>query len=102
MATINEALWELRETYRAEPNPERKQLLQDEYDRALSAVLEMADKDIGENTAAFDKAVEGLDKSIAALRQAKRDLGDVAKAIKNVAKAVDAIVKVAAKIVSLL
>ena len=100
MATINEALWELRETYRAEPNPERKQLLQDEYDRALSAVLEMADKDIGKNTEAFAKAVEGLDNSIASLRATKRDLGDVAKAIKNVAKAVDAVVKVAAKVAS--
>lgn len=99
MATINEALWELRDTYRAEPNPERRQRLQDEYDRALSAVLEMADKDIGDNTEAFAKAVDGLDNSIASLRQAKRDLGDVAKAIKNVAKAVDAVVKVAAKVV---
>jgi len=99
MATINEALWELRDTYRAEPNPDRKQQLQDQYDRALSAVLDMADKDIGDNTEAFAKAVDGLDNSIASLRQAKRDLGDVAKAIKNVAKAVDVIVKVAAKVV---
>ncbi|HSN04000.1 MAG TPA: hypothetical protein VLS44_03400 [Nitrospira sp.] len=98
MATINEALWELRETYRAEPNAERRQQLQDEYDRALSAVLEMADKDIGDNTAAFEKAVEGLDKSIASVQQAKRQIGDVAKAIKNLAKAVDAVVKVAAKV----
>lgn len=98
MASINEALWELRETYRAEPNPERRQQLQDEYDRALSAVLEMTDKDIGNNTAAFDKAVEGLEESIEALRQAKRELGDVAKGIKNVAKAVDVVVKVAAKV----
>jgi len=100
MATINEALWELRDTYRAEPNPERRQQLQDQYDRALSAVLEMADKDIGKNTEAFAKAVEGLDNSIASLRATKRDLGDVAKAIKNVAKAVDAVVKVAAKVAS--
>jgi hypothetical protein len=98
MAAINDALWELRETYRAESNADRKQQLQDEYDRALSAVLEMADKDIGDNTAAFDKAVEGLDKSIAMLRQAKRDVGDVAKAIKNLSKAVDVVVKVAAKV----
>jgi ABC-type transporter Mla subunit MlaD len=99
MATINEALWELRDTYRAEPNPDRKQQLQDQYDRALSAVLDMADKDIGDNTEAFAKAVDGLDDSIASLRQTKRDLGDVAKAIKNVAKAVDVVVKVAAKVV---
>lgn len=100
MATINEALWELRDTYRAEPNPDRKQQLQDQYDRALSAVLDMADKDIGDNTEAFAKAVDGLDDAIASLRQAKRDLGDVAKAIKNVAKAVDVVVKVAAKVAS--
>jgi len=100
MATINETLWELRDTYRAEPNPDRKQQLQDQYDRALSAVLDMADKDIGDNTEAFAKAVDGLDDSIASLRQAKRDLGDVAKAIKNVAKAVDVVVKVAAKVAS--
>ena len=99
MATINEALWELRDMYRAEPNPERRQQLQDQYDRALAAVLEMADKDIGDNTEAFTKAVEGLDKSIDSLRQAKREIGDVAKAIKNVAKAVDVVVKVAAKVV---
>jgi hypothetical protein len=98
MASINEALWELRESYRAEPNPERRQQLQDEYDRALSAVLEMTDKDIGNNTAAFDKVVAGLEESIEALRQAKREVGDVAKAIKNVAKAVDVVVKVAAKV----
>lgn len=98
MATINEVLWKLRETYRAEPNAERKQQLQDEYDRALSVVLEMADKDIGNNTAAFNKAVEGLGNSIAMLQQAKREIGDVAKAIKNVAKAVDAVAKVAAKV----
>lgn len=101
MASINGALWELRETYRAEQNSDRRQQLQDEYDRALSAVLEMTDKDIGNNTTAYDKAVEGLESSIAALREAKREVGDVAKAIKNVAKAVDVVVKVAAKVAGL-
>ncbi|MEC4890786.1 MAG: hypothetical protein RI101_12075 [Nitrospira sp.] len=98
MAAINDALWELRETYRAEPNPERRQQLQDAYDRALQAVLDLADKVLGENTAAYDKAVEGLNDAVTQLRQAKRDVGDVAKAIKTVAKAVDAVVKVAAKV----
>lgn len=98
MATINDALWELRETYRAEPNPERRQQLQDAYDKALMSVLEIADKDIGDNTAAFQKAVEKLEESIADLRQAKKEIGDVAKGIEKVAKAVDVVVKVAAKI----
>lgn len=98
MATINDALWELRETYRAEPNPERRQDLQDAYDRALMAVLEIADKDIGDNTAAFARAVTRLEKSIADLRQAKKEVGDVAEGIEKVARAVDVVVKVAAKI----
>lgn len=98
MARINDALWDLRDQYRAEPNPNRKQELQDEYDRALNAVLEMTDKDIGSNTAAFNLAVQALENSITALKKAKRELGDVAQAIANVASAVDMIVRVARQV----
>jgi hypothetical protein len=98
MSRINDALWELREAYRAEPNPIRKQELQDEYDRALNAVLELTDKTIGAQTAAYNKAVTALDKSIQDLRKAKRGLGDVAKAITRIAKAVDVLVKVARQV----
>lgn len=100
MSRINDALWDLRETYRAEPNPERKQQLQAEYDRALAAVLDLTDKTLGDNTAAYGKAVDGLDESIAALRKAKKELGDVAAAINKVAKAVDVIVKVARQVLA--
>jgi len=95
MADINNTLWELRETYRAEQNPNRRQQLQDLYDQALSAVLDMADKDIGNNTKKFNDAVDKLDDSISKLREAKRDLGDIAAAIKTVAKAVDTVVRIA-------
>lgn len=98
MARINDALWDLREAYRAEPNPARKQKLQDEYDRALAAVLDLTDKTLGENTAAYKRAVDGLDESVAALRKAKKELGDVAAAINKVAKAVDVMVKVARQV----
>lgn len=101
MARINDALWDLRELYRAEPNPIRKQQLQDEYDRALSAALEMTERDISGNTAAYTKAVNALEKSIAELKKAKREIGDVEKAIRNVAKAVDGIGKVAGKVAGL-
>jgi hypothetical protein len=95
MAEINNTLWELRELYRAEQNPGRRQKLQDNYDRALSAVLDMADKNIGKNTAAFDDAVTELDTAVTKLREAKRDLGNVVKAIGTVAKAIDGVVKIA-------
>jgi septation ring formation regulator EzrA len=98
MARINDALWELRETYRAEPNLERKQRLQDEYDRALDAVLTLTDKIIGANTAAYNAAVDELQKSVADLRQAKREIAKVAQAIEKVAKAVDMVVGVARKV----
>ena len=98
MARINDALWQLRETYRAEPNAERRQQLQDEYDRALDAVLTLTDKTLGDNTAAYNAAVESLDQTIAELRTAKQKLADVAEAIKKVAKAVDVIVAVAKKV----
>src|SRR5690349_13126526 len=100
MADINNTLWEFREMYRAEQNPNRRQQLQDLYDQALSAVLDMADKDIGDNTKAFTDAVDKLDDSISKLREAKRDLGNVANGIKKVAKAVDVVVKVAAAVVA--
>lgn len=98
MTRINDVLWDLRESYRAEGNQERRQALQDQYDRALSAVLDITGKALGENSAKYSAAVDGLDKSIAALRQAKKDLKAVAAAITKVAKSVDAIVKVAEKI----
>jgi chaperonin cofactor prefoldin len=98
MARINDALWDLREAYRAEGNPDRKQRLQDEYDRALDAVLELTGKTLGENTAAYESAVDALDQSIADLRSAKKELGDVAEAIRRVAKAVGVVVEVASKV----
>ena len=98
MSRINDALWELREAYRAEPNPARKQELQDEYDRALNAVLELTDKTIGENTAVYNKAVDALEVSVKELKRAKRELDDVAKGITKVAKAVDLLVKVARQV----
>lgn len=98
MSRINDALWDLRETYRAEPNPVRKQRLQDEYDRALKAVLEMTDKDIGDNTDAYNSAVAALESSIAALKKAKREVGDVAKTITKIAKAVDMVANVARQV----
>jgi NTP pyrophosphatase (non-canonical NTP hydrolase) len=100
MSRINDALWDLREAYRAEPNPARKQQLQDEYDRALAAVLELTDKVLGDNTAAYNKAVDGLDKSITDLRKAKKELGDVAAAVNKIAKAVDVMVKVARQVMA--
>lgn len=99
MAAINQVLWDLRETYRAEQNPERRQRLLDEYDRALWAVLEITDRDIGENTVRYTKAVEGLEEAIGALKDAKQKVAGVAKAIENLAKAIDTIAKVSAKIV---
>lgn len=98
MSRINDALWDLRDAYRAEPNPVRKQQLQDEYDRALAAVLDLTDKTLGENTPAYHKAIDGLEESIAALRKAKKELGDVAASISKVAKAVDVMVKVARQV----
>ncbi len=100
MADINNTLWELREMYRAEQFGDRRQRLQDLYDKALSAVLDMAAKDIGDNSKAFNDAVDKLDTSISKLREAKRDLTNVANAIKKVAKAVDVVVKVAAAVVA--
>jgi phage-related tail protein len=98
MARINDVLWDLRETYRAENNPERRQALQDQYDRALSAVLEMTGKALAKNSAKYNAAVDALEKSIADLKQAKKALQAVAAAITKVAKTVDAIVKLAEKI----
>ena len=95
MPRINDALWDLRELYRAEQNPQRQAELRAEYDRALDACLAMVDRDISANTAAYDKAVGELTDSIAALRKAKRELGDMAATVTKVAKAVDAIVKIA-------
>ncbi|MFO0995731.1 MAG: hypothetical protein U1F33_03535 [Alphaproteobacteria bacterium] len=95
MARINDALWDLRELYRAEQNPQRQEELRAEYDRALEACLAMVDRDISANTAAYNKAVDALQDSITALRKAKRELGDIASTVANVAKAVDAIVKIA-------
>lgn len=98
MARINEALWELRETYRAEPDPKKRERLQAEYDRALDAMLTLTDKTIGENTAAYDAAVDQLDRSVADLRAASTEIAKVAEAIEKVAKAVDVIVGVAKKV----
>lgn len=98
MARINETLRQLRDTYRAEPDPARRQRLEAEYDRALDAVLTLTDKTIGENTAAYDAAVDELDRSVAALRTAAKDIAKVAGAIEKVAKAVDVIVSVAKKV----
>jgi hypothetical protein len=100
MSRINDALWQLREAYRAEPNPQRKQELQDEYDKALMCVLELTDKTLGTNTAAYETAVAGLETSIEELRKAKKEIGDVARAIKNVAKAVDALAGVSRKVIA--
>lgn len=98
MTRINDVLWDLREAYRAESNPDRRQTLQDQYDRALSAVLEMTGKALAANSTKYAAAVNGLEKSIAELKQAKKNLEAVAAAIAKVAKAVDTIVKVAAKV----
>lgn len=98
MSRINDVLWDLREAYRAELDNARKKKLQKEYDRALEAVLETTGKAIGDNTAAYEAAIDGLEESIAALKNAKSDLAKTAAAIRKVAKAVDVIVKVARKV----
>ena len=98
MAQINEVLWEMRDTYRSETNPERKLQLRDEFDKALNAVLLMTAQDIGARTNDYNSAVESLGKSITNLKKARRELEDVAEAIVKVAEAVDLIVDVAKKV----
>ncbi|SRR6266436_4255263 len=98
MASISDALEELRKTYLAEPDPEKRERLRAEHDRAAAAALELLGKAIGENTAAYNAAVDELDKSVADLRTASDDIAKVAENIKKLAKAVDVIVGVAKKV----
>lgn len=98
MADINNTLWEMRETYRAEQDADRQLQLRELYDKALAGVLDMADKNIGNNSQRFSDAADKLDDAITKLREAKRELGDVAAAIRNVAKAIDGVVKIAAAV----
>ena len=95
MAQINDTLWEMRDLYRQEQDPDRRQALQQQYDAALDATLALADKSLGANTEKYQEAVDGLDGKIQALKKVKRELGDIAAAIRDVAAAVDAFVKVA-------
>ena len=98
MASISDTLDELRKSYLAEPDPEKSQQLQAEYDRAVSAALKLTGKIIGDNTAEYNTAVDELDKSVADLRKASGEIAKVAENIEKVAKAVDLIVKVASKV----
>src|SRR2546423_1047291 len=98
MPNINDALGALRDTYRAEPNPERRQQLQDQYDRAVDAGLTLTTKNIDAHTAEYDAAVNALGASVADLRKASADIAKVGEAMLKVAKAVDVIVAVAKKV----
>ena len=98
MANIKEVLLEMRDTYRSETNPVNKLLLRDQFDKALNAVLLMTEEIIGDNTAAYNIAVQALEESITELKKARRELEGVAENIVKVAKAVDLIVDVAKKV----
>ena len=98
MASISDALEELRKTYLAEPDSVKRDQLRAEHDRAAAAALELLGKTIGENTAAYNAAVDELDKSVADLRTASGDIAAVAEKIKKLAKAVDVVVGVAKKV----
>lgn len=100
MAKINEVLWEMRDTYRSETNPERKLLLRDQFDKALNAVLLMTEHNIGVYTEDYNSSVKALEESITNLKKARRELEKVAETIVKVAKAVDLIVDVAKKVVA--
>lgn len=100
MATIRDLLGEMRDLYRSEPNPERRQKLQDAYDVALNAALEMTDKDISASTQDYKKALDKLDESIKELKEARRKILDVEKAIGKAAKAASLLGKVAKTVIS--
>jgi chromosome segregation ATPase len=98
MTTIRETLWQLRDQYRAESDPEKKKAIQEQYERALDAALEITAHDIGANTAEYETAVAALEQANEDLRQARAGLQDFADNVMKVAKAVDILVKVAKKV----
>jgi hypothetical protein len=98
MATIREVLWEIRDQYRAESDPEKRKEIQVQYERALDAALEITSRDIGANTEAYEKAVAALEQANVELRKARAGIQDFAKTVMKIAKAVDMLVKVAKKV----
>ena len=98
MATIREVLWELRDQYRAEKDPDRQRQIEAQYERALDAALEITAHNISDATADYEAAVADLEVANVELRRARAGLADFAETVMKVAKAVDILVKVGKKV----
>jgi len=98
MTTIRETLWELRDQYRAEVDPDRKKAIQAEYERALDAALAITAHDISANTTEYEAVVSELEEANKELRKARAGLQDFAETVTKIAKAVDVLVALAKKV----
>jgi len=88
----------IEELIDAGPSPEEEQRLRSELTRVLDVIDVNTDKNVGDRTAEYKAATDGIGAANKAIVAAKADLEKVAETISKIAKVVSVLEEIASKV----